>query len=562
MKRKLTKIRFENIIKSNLTSLILCIALAFLTRDLFAESLSKNQIAESRDFMVVTSDPNATEAAKKILATGGTAADAAIAAQLVLGLTEPQASGLGGGAFVLYFNQSNEKISTFDARETAPSSATESLFLNSDGNPIDFFSASTSGKSIGIPGTPALIGILHDRFGSLPMDVLISSAYKLASEGFLKSDGLKKSISSQRNLLSENPSSKKYFLSSDLLINKEYAKNLISLAKNNYKIFYQHPISTEIIKMVKKNGGEIHQRDFDRYEVVEREPVCENIRGYKVCSMGEPSSGGLTMLQILKMIEYKPTWHRYIEASKLAFADRNLYHADPDFVDTPGTKLLDSEYIRVRQKIISSNEVIRDAQPGIPPGWQNELSLGHESLEEGTTHISIIDKYGNIISMTSTIETSFGSKIMSNGYLLNNELTDFSFIPSSNNLKVANRVQPNKRPRSSMTPTIVFESNTKKPVLVIGSAGGSRIIGHVTQRIFDVLFNKKNLADAIMHPHILSRGYDVETEAESSIADELIKRGHKINIMSLPSGINAIYIGKGSYLGVSDPRRIGTAAGN
>ena len=280
--------------------------------------------------------------------------------------------------------------------------------------------------------------------------------------------------------------------------------------------------------------------------------------------MGEPSSGALTMLQILKLIDHDPTWHNYIEASKLAFSDRNYYMADPDFVKTPGELLLENDYIVKRRSMISDNNIIINVKHGIPSGWKEINQTEYSGLNEsGTTHISIIDKYGNAISMTSTIENAFGSRIMANGYLLNNELTDFSFTPEKNNNLVANRVEAGKRPRSSMTPTIVFSTLTGKPVLIIGSAGGSRIIGYVTQRIIDVLYNNVSLEDAINAPHILNRGGNIEAEEETSITSSLVQKGHLLDITPLASGLTAIHIDseKNIIKGVSDPRRIGIALG-
>jgi len=280
--------------------------------------------------------------------------------------------------------------------------------------------------------------------------------------------------------------------------------------------------------------------------------------------MGEPSSGALTMLQILKLIDHDPTWHNYVEASKLAFADRNYYMADPDFVKTPGELLLENDYILKRRSMISDNNIMTNAKHGIPFGWKEINQTKYNGLNEsGTTHISIIDKYGNAISMTSTIENSFGSRIMANGYLLNNELTDFSFTPEKNNNLVANRVEAGKRPRSSMTPTIVFSTSTNKPILIIGSAGGSRIIGYVTQRIIDVLYNNMSLEDAINAPHILNRGGNIEAEEETDITNNLLYKGHLLDITPLASGLTAIHVDsdKNTIKGVSDPRRIGIALG-
>jgi len=516
------------------------------------------------EYMAVTSDPQATKAAYDILSDGGTAADAAIAAQLVLGLTEPQSSGLGGGAFILYFDALNNILTTFDGRETAPLASTPNYFLKKNMEPMNFFEAVLDGRSVGVPGTPALLGKLHERFGKTHMQKLIEPALNLALNGFSPSKGLLKSLKHDVGRLDQNIASKEYFYNKKIIRNNKYASILKNFANKGSSIFYMSPLSTNIINSANNKNGVLTQKDFDSYSVIERKPVCDIFQKYKVCSMGEPSSGALTMLQILKLIDHDPTWHNYIEASKLAFSDRNYYMADPDFVKTPGELLLENDYILKRRSMISDNNIINNAKHGIPFGWKEINQTKYYGLNEsGTTHISIIDKYGNAISMTSTIENAFGSRIMANGYLLNNELTDFSFAPEKNNILIANRVEAGKRPRSSMTPTIVFSALTDKPVLIIGSAGGSRIIGYVTQRIIDVLYNNLSLEDAINAPHILNRGGNIEAEEETNITDNLIQKGHLLDITPLASGLTAIHldIDKNIIKGVSDPRRIGIALG-
>ena len=517
-----------------------------------------------REYMAVTSDPQATKAAYDILSDGGTAADAAIAAQLVLGLTEPQSSGLGGGAFIIYYDALKNTLITFDGRETAPLASTPEYFIKNNGKKMDFYEAVLDGRSVGIPGTPAVLGKLHERFGKINMQKLIKPALSLAMNGFSPSRGLLESLENDIGRLDQSEEGKEYFYNKKVIKNEEYGSILKNFAKKGHRIFYKAPISTNIINAVNKKNGVLTQKDFDMYKVIERKPVCAIFQKQKVCSMGEPSSGALTMLQILKLIDHNPTWHNYIEASKLAFADRNYYMADPAFVKTPGELLLENDYILKRRSMISDNNIMTNAKHGIPSGWEESNQAKYNGLDEsGTTHISIIDEYGNAISMTSTIENSFGSRIMANGYLLNNELTDFSFTPEKNNNLVANRVEAGKRPRSSMTPTIVFSTLTGKPVLIIGSAGGSRIIGYVTQRIIDVLYNNMSLEDAINAPHILNRGGNIEAEEETSITSSLVQKGHLLDITPLSSGLTAIHIDsdKNTIKGVSDPRRIGTALG-
>ncbi len=555
----------QNHINTNLVNfyiLIIILLNLILLRVTYGEDLpdDSNLSSVGKYYMAVTSDSFATDAANDVLEKGGTAADAAIAAQLVLGLTEPQGSGLGGGAFALYFDNQTKKIFSIDAREVAPKSVDENLFIDPVGNIMDFKLASSSGKSVGIPGTPALIGYLHKQHGILPMNDLSSYSLKLASQGFYKSDSLRESIENNRKILTARTDTNEHFFSSDFIRNEKYRDNLINLSKNGYEIFYKSPISKNIIEAVRAHGGTMTQSDFDGYRIIHREPVCDNFLDYKICSMGEPSSGALTMLQILKLIEFNPSWHNYIEASKLAFADRNFYMADPDFVKTPAEILLNDNYLHERRKLITENIMVNPTHGNIADYSENtDYGIGPE--ERGTSHISIVDKYGNIISMTSTIESSFGSKIMANGYLLNNELTDFSFIPKNENGLVANRVQPGKRPRSSMTPTIIFNKSTNKPILVIGSAGGSRIIGHVTQRIIDILYHRKSLVESITSSHLISRGNGVEVERITSREMHLKKKGHEIRVKKLQSGINAIYFNEDLIYGAADPRRNGKALG-
>ena len=528
--------------------------------------IGKDRITSStvaKSYMAVTSDPSATRAAYDVLKNNGTAADAAIAAQLVLGLTEPQSSGLGGGGFALYYHAKTKSLTSLDGREVAPILAHSNYFLKDNGEPMKFFEAVLDGRSIGVPGTPALLGVLHDMYGSMSLNKLIVPAYDLASKGFMPSEGLSLALESDIGKLDKDKTSKKYFYAKGPLVNKEYASSVKYFAINGYKGFYKNPISTNIITAANKKNGILNQKDFDNYQVIIRKPICDYFKTYKVCSMGEPSSGALTMLQILKIINNNPSWHNYIEASKVAFADRNYFMADPDYINSPGINLLNQKYILERRSILNDNKILKNINHGDPPGWDytaQHANLGYE--ENGTTHISIIDKFGNAISMTSTIENAFGSRIMANGYLLNNELTDFSFLPKKNGKYIANRVEGGKRPRSSMTPTIVFSSDSL-PVLIIGSAGGSRIIGHVTQRIIDIFHHNKTLKESIESLHILNRGLITEAEGTNAIVEKLTQKGHIVSIFNISSGLNGIHIdrSKDEIIGVSDPRRIGTSMG-
>ena len=444
-------------------------------------------------FMASTAHPLATRAAFDILAQGGTAVDAMIAAQVMLGLVEPQSSGLGGGAFALYYHAADGKLYSFDARERAPFRADPKMFLGANGKPMEFYEAVMTGHSIGVPGVPRLLEGMYDLYGRSPWPDLFESAIKLAREGFEVSPRLAAQIKAEVEAERTTPDFNNYFKTSnggyvragDVLTNPDYARTLNAFANGTHRQFYEGIFSQKIWEKAQSVGGTLSAQDFSYYVVRKRQPVCGPYRSYIVCSMGEPSSGGLTILQALGMLERFPlgewgvenpkSWHVIAEASRFAFADRNKYIADPDYVDTPGVMLIEPEYLKERSAIINENVTQPEYYPGEP------------KQEEGTTHISIIDRYNNVISMTSSIESAFGSHHMANGYFLNNQLTDFSFEPRDEAGKlIANRVEPGKRPRSSMSPVIVFDKSGA-PFLVIGSAGGSRIIGYVLQRIISVI---------------------------------------------------------------------------
>ncbi len=514
-----------------------------------------SQVAMSTSEMVVTAHPLATAAAQDILAKGGNAADAAIAAQLVLGLVEPQSSGLGGGGFALYYQANTNKLYTLDARETAPQSADEKMFLNVNGAPLDFFSASTSKKSIGIPAIPTLLFTLSQEFGTKSLwKESFERAISLSSLGFDITPRLADSVEKHKDRLMKNRSYL-YFTNErgtqiqtgDRLINQDYAKTLKDFRDIGPKTISPH------------------------YELKSRENLCGTYRSYTICSMPEPSSGGLTLLSILRMIEpydlgsapNAEAYHLYLEASKLAFADRNQYMADADFVDTPGKSLIQPEYLAQRRALINPAGANPAPSYGTPLNWGDAAKPDHSGPEEGgTTHISIVDKFGNAASLTSSIEFAFGSGYMKNGYFLNNQLTDFSFIAEKDGQKVANRVQAGKRPRSSMSPVIVFDQSNK-PILIIGSAGGSRIIGYVAQRLISILDWHIPAAQALAMPSILARSTAVEAENgfDPKILKQLQAKGHNISQAPLNSGLTLIHYQDGRYIGAADPRREGTASG-
>ena len=516
--------------------------------------------AIGNDFMIVTANPLATQAGYDILKKGGSATDAAVTAQLVLGLVEPQSSGLGGGAFALHYDVKTKSLTSWDGRETAPHSAKPDMFLKADGTPMNFWNAVVGAQSIGVPSTPKLLETLHKNYGSLEWNDLFPTAIDIAEHGFSKSPRLQKMINADIGKLDRFPNTRSYFYNGDpVLKNPEYASTLNLFKNLGASVFY----NSDLIggQIIRATQGRINNSDLEQYKVIKRNPICGQYRTYTICSMNEPSSGGLTIVQILKILEPydlkkddPETIHLIAEASKMAFADRNMYMADPDFVETPNTALLSETYLDMRRYLITDK-----AQKYKAGDLKDIFSVQQTQIEDGTTHIVAIDKQGNAISMTSTIESAFGSKIMTNGFLLNNEMTDFSFIPEKDGKLVANAIEPGKRPRSSMAPTIVFDKDMK-PALLIGSAGGSRIIGFILQRLIAILDWNMSVDDALAMPNILDRGNGLESEI--ALDQSLNKKGHDVKIRDLTSGLTAIHINDNKIIGAPDPRREGLAMGD
>ena len=494
--------------------------------------------------MVVTANPLATEAGAHILKIGGTAADAMVAVQTVLGLVEPQSSGLGGGAFIVYYDAKTGKTTTLDAREKAPATATEDRFLDDAGDSIGFSNAWQSGLSVGVPGTPRMMEYMHDRYGKLPWQRLFVPAKRLAQKGFELTERTSSQIAEllDRNpgcgdderLFFRDPTAFEYFVDTDtceakpagtLMRNKAYARTLRALARKGADAFYYGPIARDIADAVQGDlniPGDMTEEDLANYEVVEREPVCIDYMGYDVCGMGPPSSGGLAVGQILGIIENRDdlmgsnpldadTVHLFSQAGRLAFADRNKYVADSDFVSVPVAGMLDPDYLADRAAFITGTDM-GTALPGYPPDMIASYAPDTRAKLSGTSHVSIIDRYGNALSMTTTIESSFGNGVMVRGFLLNNELTDFSFdFEDADGIPIANRVEPNKRPRSSMSPSIVFDDDGNVE-LVTGSPGGSRIIGYTAQSIMNVIHFGLDPQEAINIPHYQNRNSYTELE--------------------------------------------------
>lgn len=546
-----------------------------------AHGMHPNSVVGTKH-MITTANPYATEAGLAVLEAGGTAMDAAVAAQFMLNLVEPESSGIGGGAFLLYWDGEQQKLLTYDGREKAPSSATGEYFFDEAGEPMKWTAARPGGLSVGVPGTLKLLETAHQAHGTEDWWKLLAPAIKLAKEGFPINKKLADSIANAAESgLTLFDSTKNYFFNEDgspktegtTLTNPEFAQTLTLISGFGSNIFYSGPIASSIVNAVKTetNPGQLTMADLASYKVIQREPVCMPYRAYEVCGMGPPTSGGLTMGQMLGILsEYDlpamgpsvESWHHYIEAAKLAYADRGLYMADSDFVNMP-EGLLNEDYLSDRALLINPDAAMEKADPGSPP-W-DEATLYSPDLQPdapGTSHFSIADQYGNRLSMTTTIESGFGSRVMTRGFLLNNELTDFSFRPEIDGKYVANRVEANKRPRSSMSPTIVFKDG--EPVLLTGSPGGSRIINYVTQSVIAILDWKMDPQDALAMPHVVNRNgkTDIEegTDAEALIPG-LEALGHEVNVRDLNSGLHAILIDNNHLYGAADPRRAGVALG-
>ena len=538
----------------------------------------------SDNWMVVTANSQASVAAGKILAKGGTAVDAMISAQLVLGLVEPESSGLGGGAFLVYFDNKKKEVITLDGRETAPLLVKEDLFQDSNGNALKFFDAVVGGKSVGTPGTPALLEEAYKRWGKTKWSLLFKDAIYLSKNGFVISKKLSSSITRSKNSLSKFKNTKKYFLPNNvplragsIHINKNYADTLKAFENTGADVFYNGEINNDIISTVnnvKINPGNLSHKDLLNYKVIERKPVCSKYRNYEICGMGPPSSGALTISQILGMIEQyniselgpsnPDTWRIIGDASRLAFADRAVYIADTDFVNVPIKELTDQNYINKRAKFLNSKNKIEKVKAGIlisksSSNWIEDISLELPS----TSHISIVDEYGNALSMTTTIENAFGSRLMTNsGFLLNNELTDFSFKSFKNGKKIANSIAPGKRPRSSMAPTIILKNN--KPVYILGSPGGSNIIGYVINAVVSLIDWKMNVQEAASIPHGINKYGTYYLEKNTFLSElrpSLEAMNYKVKLKEFSSGLNIILIDDKLY-GGSDHRREGIAIGN
>lgn len=533
--------------------------------------------------MVVTAHPRATEAGARILAAGGSAVDAMIAAQLVLNLVEPQSSGIGGGAFLIHHDAMTGETRAYDGRETAPMAAGEGLFLDETGEPMPFREALVGGRAVGTPGLVRLLEAAHEAHGILPWERLFEPAIALAREGFPVSARLAGLLAGDETL-ARDPAARAVFhpegrplREGEILRNPVFAETLQTLAREGADAFYEGRIAMEIVAAVHEhpdNPGLLAEEDLAGYAVQIREPVCFPFRAYEICGMGPPSSGALAVGQILGLMEHfdlagldpagADMAHLFAEASKLAFADRALYVADADHVSVPVVGMLDRSYLTARAQLIDRDRAGEDVAPGNPPWRDARMQAPDPGMtSRGTTHLSIVDAAGNVISMTSTIESGFGARIMAAGFLLNNQLTDFSFRPAVDGRPVANRVAPGKRPRSSMAPTIVFDERGA-PVYVTGSPGGARIIHYVARNLIAHLAQGLSPQEAVELPHIGGFGAMLDLERETALEallPLLEARGHTVRLLDMTSGVHAIAITDEGFVAGVDPRREGAAGG-
>ena len=527
--------------------------------------------------MIAAANPHGAEAGMAMLRKGGSAVDAAIAAALVLNLVEPQSAGIGGGAFLLHFDGKTKEVAAYDGRETAPAAATPGLFLKADGEPMGFWEAVVGGRSVGVPGLIRLFELAHRDQGRLPWADLFQPAIELAEGGFAISPRLHKLIARDKYLKTYAPA-RAYFFGSDgaplpvghSLRNPAFARTLRALAAGGADAFYEGPIAAAIAETVQGaegNPGAMTRADLAGYEAKRRDPVCGPYRAWRVCGMPPPTSGGVAVLQMLGILSHfdlaalapgsAEAAHLIAEASRLAFADRGRFLADADFVPVPVAELLDPAYLAKRAALIDPAKSMGPAEPGLPP---RQAAMPPQTDPPATTHLVTADRWGNVVSLTASIEGASGSRLMVGGFLLNNELTDFSFRPEAEGRPVANRVQPGKRPRSSMAPSLVLDGASGDFLLAAGSPGGSRIIGYTLKTLIAALDWNLPMQAAIDLPHVINRNGKTDLEEGTSaaaLAPALEALGHEVNVRGMTSGLHGLRKGPDGLTGGADPRREG-----
>jgi gamma-glutamyltranspeptidase/glutathione hydrolase len=553
--------------------------------------LSAQQEATARRQMIAASHPMAAEAGLAVLRRGGSAVDAAIAAQAMMTLVEPQSSGIGGGALLLHWKAATRTLSAWDGRETAPAAATPALFLR-HGRPMGFLEAITGGRPVGVPGTMRMLEAAHRAEGRLPWAGLFDAAIAAAGQGFPISARLHAAIGAQPGRLRADAAAAALYLAPDgsalpigaTLRNPALAATLRAIAADGADALHRGPIAEAILAAVRNhptNPGLMTAEDLAGYRPIRRDALCGPYRAVIICGFPPPSSGGVAILQILGVLAHQDMAqldprgadhaHLLVEAGRLAFADRNRFLADGDFVAVPVAGLLDRVYLAIRAQPmgldralpqpIRSGNPLRQGAPAVAPQPPQP--------ERGTAHVSVVDAAGNVVSLTTTVEAGFGAGILAAGFVLNNELTDFSFLPERDGRPIANRVEGGKRPRSSMSPTIVFD-RAGAPVLALGSAGGERIIGHVAQTLVAMIDNGLSPAEAVALPRIAGVHENAEIEqggaANAALATALEARGFPVTVRPNASGLQVIEIRRAAdgtvLIGAADPRREGAVLGD
>lgn len=550
-----------------------------------ASGLTEQKGGKAQRFMIAAANPLAVEAGHDVIKAGGNALDAAIATQLVLNLVEPQSSGIGGGAFILYWDNEAQKLFAYDGRETAPATATEDRFLTGDGKAMGRREAVIGGKSVGVPGLVKVMDLAHKRHGQLKWADLFTASIDVAKNGFEISPRLNRLLEVDKTLPKIKIPADHYYLPDGtpkpvgtLLTNDRMATTLKRLATEGPKAFYQGDVAEAIVKRVHettRNPAVLTLEDIAAYRAKERDPICAPYRQYKVCGMPAPTSGGIGVIQTLGLLEKfdlpnMEPWsaeaiHLFVEASRLVYADRAVYVADPDFSPVPEKGLVDRGYLAERATLITPAGRIARAQAGKPPqkGAFN-YGPGRDFERPSTTHISVIDDAGNAVSMTSSIEGAFGSHLMVRGFFLNNQLTDFSYDAIAEGRTVANRVEGGKRPRSSMAPVIVFNEDDEI-VAVSGSPGGMAIVPLVVKTLIAMLDWGMTPQEATNLPNVLLFGPTVFLEGGTSVEQHkpaLEALGHRVRVGNFPSGVHALAVRDGMIWGGADPRREGSVMGD
>jgi gamma-glutamyltranspeptidase/glutathione hydrolase len=554
-------------------------------------------------YMAAAANPLAAEAGREMLRRGGSAIDAAIAMQAVLTLVEPQSSGIGGGALIVLWD--GKAVRTYDGRETAPAGATEKLFLQANGQPMGFTQAQIGGRSVGTPGVLRALELAHQKHGRLPWAQLFEPAIRFAEQGFAISPRLHRLIAADSSM-PRSPEMMAYFRNADgspkavgtNLKNPALAAVFKRIAHEGPDALYKGPIAEEIAAKVQghDNPGSLSLTDLANYQAKERAPLCTDYKRWQVCGMPPPSSGGIAVAQILGTLQALETRdkrlalaplqpvkttapagiepdpqavHLISEAERLAYADRAQYLADTDFVPVPVKGLVDPSYLASRAALIGERSM-GTAKHGTPPGIRVAYAPDRSPLRISTSQVVAVDDAGGAVSMTTTIESAFGSHIMVQGFMLNNEMTDFSFIPEENGQKVANRVEPGKRPRSSMAPTLIFDRQSGEFLATVGSPGGSQIIEYVAKSTIGLLDWNLDAQAAINLPNFGSRNGPTELEQgqfSPTLIQALKDKGHSVSEIDMTSGTQAIVRvkdaqGKASLTGGADPRREGQALGD